>query len=738
MKRIRRFTVETIVISFILALASNAFAARLDGNIIHDPEKFGDWEAIGPNGGDVRVVTIDPRDKNHILISTLDGQIHSSVDGGKTWTLLANLNKPGLVLDQLAFDRRDSSIIYASGHRFKFPGGFFKSTDGGLTWKESKELSSESFHSMFQSAKDPDTIVLGSFAAIWTSKDSGETWTKQPLPIDAGVAVDSLAIDPRNTTTIYAGTWWRAFKSTDAGQTWKLIKEGMIDDSDVFAINIDPRNPDHVIASACSGIYESTDKGEKWRKIQGIPGESRRTRDILQNPGVAGPVYAATTQGFWMSSNGGKTWILTTQRDLEINSIAVHPEDPSRVFIGTNNYGVMVSNDGGKNFTQTNDNFTSRMTYSITPDIERASRVYVITQNTVAGGGYFFYSDSDGSTWQQAKGLDINRIRPYTVLQDKVNPDTLYLGTNIGIYQSLDRGVSWTLLAAPKPPVRKTTARKAPVKTTAKTTPTTTAKAQAKTTPAAGRARVAVAKDPSAETGPKLIPALTTKVNVLALTDDGKHGILAGTDDGVYRTYDITKGWEKLELGASVNSSISVIYTTPAHPETIWVGTNRSGVMVSHDNGMSWASADATPEGIPISSIAADPKRPDYVYVGTTQALYVSRDGGKTWQMRNTLPLGNYRSILINPENTDEVFVSSALENDGGIYYSDSAGKKWKRIDSKEMKLPSRRVWSMAFDPQDPNRIFAGSHSAGVYRIDRRVSTGKADASVPQVKANGN
>ena len=53
-------------------------------------------------------------------------------------------------------------------------------------------------------------------------------------------------------------------------------------------------------------------------------------------------------------ANGGKTWALTTQRDLEINSIAVHPSEPNRVYIGTNNYGVMVSNDGGKNFAPTN------------------------------------------------------------------------------------------------------------------------------------------------------------------------------------------------------------------------------------------------------------------------------------------------------------------------------------------------------------------------------------------------
>jgi photosystem II stability/assembly factor-like uncharacterized protein len=141
----------------------------------------------------------------------------------------------------------------------------------------------------------------------------------------------------------------------------------MIDDSDVFAITINKDNPDHIVASACSGIYESKNAGEKWAKIQGIPSQSRRTRDILQHPSRPGTVYAATTEGFWMTTDGGKTWAMTSQRNLEINSITVHRDNPDRVFIGTNNYGVMVSNDGGRNFKQTNDNFTSRFTYTITP-----------------------------------------------------------------------------------------------------------------------------------------------------------------------------------------------------------------------------------------------------------------------------------------------------------------------------------------------------------------------------------
>src|SRR5258708_423499 len=64
--------------------------------------KYGDWDLVGPSGGDVRVVAIDPKDKNRLYVSTLDGSIHTSADGGKTWRLLVNLNQPELVLDQLS------------------------------------------------------------------------------------------------------------------------------------------------------------------------------------------------------------------------------------------------------------------------------------------------------------------------------------------------------------------------------------------------------------------------------------------------------------------------------------------------------------------------------------------------------------------------------------------------------------------------------------------------------------
>lgn len=698
-------------------LATALFAVLVGINLVftvnaRETVTLKNWNVVGPNGGDVRVVKVDPRDKDRLYATTLDGQIHISTDGGKSWRMLVNFNRPQLILDQFDIDVRDSNILYASGHRHKEPGGFFKSTDGGATWKEIKDLQKESIHASTQSTFDPNIILVGTIEGVWISKDSGENFKKiesSTMPIN----IDSLAIDPRGTSTIYAGTWWRIFKSTDSGKTWRVIINGMIDDSDVFAVTIDSKNPDHVIASACSGIYESWNAGENWKKVQGIPSQSRRTRDIVQHPSRPGTIYAGTTEGFWMSVDGGKSWSITTTKNLEINSITVNADEPNRVYIGTNNYGIMVSTDGGRNFTQTNDNFTSRFTYNIVADRERAERLYAVTQNTATGGGFLFLSTDGGKTWTQNKSLDAVKISPFTILQDRTNANTMFLGTNVGIWRSLDRGVTWTQITAPRTttPTRRTT-----------TTRRTTGKTATTTTPATNSAA--------------LIPALTEKVKVFAFTEDGKNGIIAGTDLGLYRTYDISKGWERISFGSNIKVNVFSIHVSPLAPEKIWIGTANFGLMYSADNGKTWQKAAEIPQNVPVLSINSDPNNPETVYVGTAQTLYLTRDGGKNWQRRGgNLPLGKYTSILINPNATNEIYVSSALEQDGGIYYSTNSGANWRRLDEKSMTLPTRRIWSLIFDPTNPNRIFAGTHSSGVYRIELEAKNASTETR-PRISGN--
>jgi photosystem II stability/assembly factor-like uncharacterized protein len=711
--------------------------------------------------------------------------------------MLVNFNRPRLFVDHIIVDPRNSKVLYVATHRHKEAGGFFKSTDGGLTWREAPELRNEALHSLTQSESNPNILLAGTISGIFRSDDSGETWSALPTSRTPGlIDVESLAIDPRNSNVIYAGTWYLPYKSSDGGQSWRIIKNGIIDDSDIFAINIDPRNADHIIASACSGIYETRDAGEKWQKVQGIPSQSRRTRAILQHPSIPGLVFAGTTEGFWRSAKGGdnNSWMVTTSRQLEINSIAVHPRNPDTVYIGTNNYGVMVSTDGGKNFIPSNNGFSGRFVNAIMPDRENGNRVYATTINTTTGGGFFFVSSDGGSSWQPSMRNMPPRLIGYAMLQDERDANVIYLGTNLGVYRSADRGVSWAPITArkPAPPPAK---KRAPAKrsTTRRTVAQAPSSARRSATPATPPQRPAAPKPsgdivlraqqaleragyeigtPDGQMGPRTVAALkrlqadrylavsgqldeatlaalgidssgsaNAMSHVGAISDpvnaltsiSGRNGmqLLAATNTGLFRTSDPALGWDRLAYGRGIDVRTTCISTNPQNPSVILVGTTTSGVLMSRDGGDSWQQVSGIPATSSVNVIVQDSTRPSYIYVGTKQAFYMSQDGGATWARRGgNLPFGDFTSILINPRNPNEIFTGNAFQNGlngGGVYHSSDSGSTWVRIDGREHRLPSIRIWALALDPHDPNTLFVGSHSAGVYVVPRGIESSMSE-----------
>jgi photosystem II stability/assembly factor-like uncharacterized protein len=781
-----------------LLLSVLALAFLTCGQLVHvsraefeGPAYSASWRITGPTGGDVRGLVVDPSDPDRFYFGTLDGQLYTSTDAGHNWRLLTNFNRPNLFVDHIIVDPRNSKVLYVATHRHKDAGGFFKSVDGGLTWREAPELRNEALHSLAQSESNPNVLLVGTINGIYRSTDSGETWF--PLPTsalataaaqqrgDREVDVESLAIDPRNPNVIYAGTWYLPYKSNDGGQTWKIIKKGIIDDSDIFAINIDRFNADHVIASACSGIYETRDAGENWKKIQGIPSQSRRTRAILQHPSVPGLVLAGTTEGFWRSAKGGdnNSWMVTTSRQLEINSIAVHPRRPDTVYIGTNNYGVMVSTDGGKNFVPSNNGFSGRFVNSIVPDRETAGRIYATTINTATGGGFFFVSSDGGATWSPSMRNMPPRLIGYSILQDEADGNVIYLGTNLGMYRSSDRGASWAPMSARKTPVAPTKKRPASSvrRSGARATTATAVRPTVKT--AAGdvvrRAQEALERagyeigasdgqmgprtvaavkrfqadrylpstgvlddatlaalgdtvNSSAEPVAVRVPTISDPINALVQFRDraGHSGVLAATNSGLYRTMNPAQGWDRISYGRGLDPRTTSISTSAQDPSLIFVGTTTSGVLVSRDTGDTWQPVSGVPTTSPVNIIMQDQQRPAFVYVGTKQAFYLSHDGGDHWSRRGgNLPFGDFTSILINPRNGNEIFAGNAYQNDqnaefgGGVYRSADGGTTWARIDSREHRLPSMRIWSLALDTRDQNTLFVGSHSAGVYVVAR-------------------
>jgi photosystem II stability/assembly factor-like uncharacterized protein len=763
-----KLLLKLVLVGVLLASASQFVALGWSANAnenLADPGKYSDdWRSNGPPGGDVRDLVVDPSNPDRFYFGTLDGQLYTSSDGGKTWQFLYNFNRPKLFVDHIVVDPRDSNTLYVGAHRHKEPGGFFKSTDGGRKWRESPELKNEAVHSLSQSDANPSVLIAGTFNGIFRSDNSGDTWQQLPTYNTAGlVHVESLAIDPRTSNTIYAGTWYLPYKTTDGGKTWRSIKNGIIDDSDIFAIDIDPRDPNHVIASACSGIYETRNGGDNWRKVQGIPSQSRRTRAILQHPSIPGLVFAGTTEGFWRSERGGDadSWMVTTSRQLEINSITVHPSRPLTIYIGTNNYGVMVSHDGGKNFAPTNGGYSGRFANVIVADRETPNRIYAATINTTTGGGFLFVSTDNGETWRPSMRSMPPRLITYSIRQDSRDANVIYLGTNLGVYRSLDRGASWApVWTAPKPVTgkKRSTARRTPASAAANETVrraqqalnaagydvgvpdgragtktlaavkrfqsarrlVATGKLDDATLAALGVAKVGGAADPNASI------ILADAVNALAQTVDvvtQRPVFLAATNLGLFRSFDPTQGWQRLPYGSGFDQRTTSISADAQVPDTIWVGTAASGVLVSRDAGKTWQRVSGVPTDAPVNTVVSNAQRPNFVYVGTKQAFYMSRDNGESWSRRGgNLPFGDFTSILINPRNSEEIFAGNAYQTGeigGGVYRSVNAGMTWARIDPKEQRVPSQRIWALALDPQNQNTLFVGSHSAGVYVVPR-------------------
>lgn len=795
-KALARLLSFGILFAFVLIDQKSGVSA----NAVSGAPYSSQWRITGPSGGDVRALVADPNDPDKMYFGTLDGQIYISADAGRNWRLLVNFNRPRLFMDHIIVDPRNSNVLYVATHRHKDPGGFFKSTDGGITWRESPELRNEALHSLAQAERDPNILIAGTYNGVFRSADSGETWTPLPTEKTPGlVHVESLAIDPRDANVIYAGTWWLPYKTTDGGKTWRSIKNGIIDDSDIFAIDIDPRNANHIIASACSGIYETRDAGGIWHKVQGIPSQSRRTRAILQHPTIPGLVFAGTTEGFWRSAKSGdnNSWMVTTSRQLEINSIVVHPRNPNTIYIGTNNYGVMVSNDAGKNFVPTNGGFSGRFVNTLMPDRENMNRIYATTINTTTGGGFFFVSSDGGASWQPSMRNMPPRLIGYAILQDERDGNVIYLGTNLGLYRSPDRGTSWGPIAARKPPVvaaKRRPASRGKVARSSAQTRRTPARGGAGSTPVTPDPRLAVPQ-PGAEVvrqaqdaldragyeigtldgqlGPRTVaairrfqtdrylpvsgqldettiaalglgkgvsgaaqaahvPTLADPINALVSFSDrtGRSGILAATNTGLYRTLDPMQGWDRISYGRGFDVRTTCISTTAQNPSLILVGTATGGVLISRDTGESWEQISGVPTSAPVNIIVQDTQRSAFIYVGTKQGFYASRDGGGHWARRGgNLPFGDFTSIVINPRNPDEVLAGNAFqlagtalqkgETGGGVFRSADAGTTWTRIDSRDHRLPSIGIWALAFDPREPNTLFVGSHSAGVYVVQR-------------------
>ncbi len=121
---------------------------------------------------------------------------------------------------------------------------------------------------------------------------------------------------------------------------------------------------------------------------------------------------------------------------------------------------------------------------------------------------------------------------------------------------------------------------------------------------------------------------------------------------------------------AGMSGRVTCITVHPQIPTTIYAGSASGGLWVSANNGQSWSPLFQNEKVASIGAIAVDPTHPDIIYVGTGEGnprnsqtsgygLYKSYDGGQSWECLGLEDTRTIHRILINPSNTEEVYVGA-------------------------------------------------------------------------------
>jgi photosystem II stability/assembly factor-like uncharacterized protein len=595
----------------------------------------GQWAVLGPDGGDVRSLSYNPKNPDQIYLGTSTGSIFMSKDGGHSWARYAHLGTgDDYVLDHIAVDAQNPNNIYAAAWSVsnQQAGDLFRSHNGGKSWETVPGMHGKSVRALAIAAYDSNTLVVGALDGVFRSNDGGDNWKQISPPGHADIReIESIALDPKDPNVVYAGTWHLPWKTADGGATWNRINKGMIEDSDVFSLIVDSSNPSVMFASACSGIYKSETAGASFSKIQGIPFTARRTRVLKEDPSNPSIVYAGTTEGLWKTSDLGKTWKRVSNPEVVVNDVMIDPRDSNHVLLATDRSGVLASNDGAATWSASNHGYTHRYVTSIVADNKDPKTVFVGVVNDREFGGVFVSHDG-GMAWQQ-KSAGLGGRDVFT-MQQASNGD-LVAGTNKGIFLLAHNASDWT-------PINSVVNEKSSFRLVLKN----------------GKKVRVESKTASKST----LDARVSDVETSSST------WFAATSAGLFSSTNQGKSWS----GGPVMGKTDFVSVQGSG--SLLAAATRSQVLVSSNNGSSWTAA-ALPSYMVVRSVTVTPNA--HILVSSLQGAYHSSDSGTTWEhVVNGLPDKNISSVTYDASHKRLLATSSAT---GVVFESQDGGKSWNR-----------------------------------------------------------
>lgn len=374
-------------------------------------------------------ITVDPKNPDIIYKGGLRGSI--SRDGGKTFKGLGNMHSD---IHDITIDLVDSNRIYVATD-----GGLYRSWDAGNTMDIVKNLPLSQYYHLSLDNEEPYNIYGG-------LQDNGSWYG--PSKSDGG-------IEARDWHSVGYGDGFRVLKHP----TKKIIYSEMQGAENIWRYNLDTKelktiqplatkgdpklrfnwntpivtgihNPDRIYAGS-QFVHVSDDMGQTWRKI---------SSDLTTND----PSKTNTEKSGGLSvDNSG------AENHCTIFTIAESPLNKEVLWAGTDDGNVQITKDGGKTWTNVTLNLKglpkNTWCYHIEASVFDAGTAYAVfdghSKNDYAS--YVFKTSDFGKTWNSIVTADLDGFAR-NIQEDFKNPNLLFLGTEKGLYITIDGGKNWS------------------------------------------------------------------------------------------------------------------------------------------------------------------------------------------------------------------------------------------------------------------------------------------------------
>ncbi len=235
----------------------------------------------------------------------------------------------------------------------------------------------------------------------------------------------------------------------------------------------------------------------------------------------------------------------------------------------------------------------------------------------------------------------------------------------------------------------------------------------------------ACTKDPVAPEStiwsPRNLGLSSLYVQCLAVDPHDENVLYAGTFGGLFRSVDAGRRWQACDQGIT-SSDISAIAVSPHRSDVLLCGTRGKGVFLSEDGGRTWLARSNGIRSPRITAVAFDIQDSSRIYAATTDAMFVSDDGGCSWQP--CFPYGNVRSVAQHPVQAQVLYVGVEYH---GLLKTEDGGLTWQPKNSGLHRTEGSydAPWDIDFDPTEPRVMYAATGIIDLHKSEDGGETWK-------------